>query len=192
MNDCIENLDKITEIVYDDSNEVIYGGAIMTVKEMLSAAYRATGTNQAVAAATIGWTAQQISQRMVRNSLRADDFLAILDNLGIELTMTVKNGGKEIKTLRAGAGRRVHKMVDNVMYDTAQSDALSNNFYADGENEYTDGKATELYKDKNNRYFFAEYVSWEGGKDSITPVTAEIAAKFIEKYGTELNKKPDH
>ena len=81
-------------------------------------------------------------------------------------------------------------MVDRVTYDTAASNAISNNFYADGVNEYTDGKAMELYIDKEGRYFFAEYSNWEGGKDRISPVSAAEAAAFIEKYGTELDKKP--
>ena len=81
-------------------------------------------------------------------------------------------------------------MVDRIIYDTASSDAIANNFYADGENEYTDGKALELYMDKEGRYFFAEYSSWEGVKDRITPVNAEAAASFIEKYGTEIDKAP--
>ena len=44
--------------------------------------------------------------------------------------------------------------------------------------------------DKEGRYFFAEYSNWEGGKDRISPVSAAEAAAFIEKYGTELDKKP--
>ena len=77
-------------------------------------------------------------------------------------------------------------MVDRVIYDTAASEAIANDFWADGENEYNDGKALELYIDKENRYFFAEYSSWEGVKDRICPVSAEDAATFIEKYGTTL------
>ena len=50
-----------------------------------------------------------------------------------------------LKTHIAGAGRRVRAMVDKVKYDTEAASALANNFYADGVNEYTDGKAMELY-----------------------------------------------
>ena len=41
-------------------------------------------------------------------------------------------------------------MVDRVVYDTAESDALANNFYEDGENKFTDGEALELYIDKED------------------------------------------
>ena len=151
---------------------------------------RDTGKTKAEAAAKIGWVPQQLSARLTRNSLRADELLDLLEGIGIELTMTVKETGKVVRSHIQGAGRRVKAMVDRVIYDTASSDALANNFYADGVNEYTDGKALELYIDREGRYFFAEYSSWDGVKDRITPVTPETAAAFIEKYGTELDKAP--
>ncbi len=162
----------------------------MTSREILAAVLRATGKTQVEAAAKIGWVPQQLSARLTRNSLRADELLAMLDGLGIELTLTVRETGKVVRSRVQGAGRRVKGMVDHVTYDTAASDALANNFYADGVHWATDGKALELYVDKEGRYFFAEYYSWEGVKDRITPVTAETAAAFIEKYGTDLSKTP--
>lgn len=188
MVDFSETLDNLSVLVYDEENTEMDGGEKMTSKEVLAAALRDTGKTQAEAAAKIGWVPQQLSARLTRNSLRADELLDLLDGLGVELTLTVRETGKVIRSHIQGAGRRVKGMVDRVTYDTAASDALSNNFYADGVNEYTDGKALELYVDKEGRYFFAEYSSWEGVKDRITPVTAETAAAFIEKYGTELDK----
>lgn len=190
MVDFSETLDNLSVLVYDEENTEMDGGEKMTSKEVLAAALRDTGKTQAEAAAKIGWVPQQLSARLTRNSLRADELLDLLDGLGVELTLTVRETGKVIRSHIQGAGRRVKGMVDRVTYDTAASDALSNNFYADGVNEYTDGKALELYVDKEGRYFFAEYSSWEGVKDRITPVTAETAAAFIEKYGTELDKAP--
>ena len=46
--------------------------------------------------------------------------------------------------------RFIKAMVDRVVYDTAESDALANNFYEDGENKFTDGEALELYIDKED------------------------------------------
>lgn len=183
-------LDNLSVLVYDEEKSEMDGGEKMTSKELLAAALRDTGKTQAEAAAKIGWVPQQLSARLTRNSLRADELLELLEGLGIELTMTVKETGKVIRPHIQGAGRRVKAMVDRVTYDTASSDALANNFYADGVNEYTDGKALELYVSREGRYFFAEYSSWEGVKDRITPVTPETAAAFIEKYGTELDKTP--
>lgn len=163
----------------------------MTAKEILDAAVKATHTTQAELAKKIGWTPQQLSSRIVRNSLRADDFLSLLDASGVDVAFTVRETSEAVKPRIAGAGRRVRAMVDKVIYDTAMSDALANSFYADGVNEYNDGKALELYIDREGRYFFAEYSSWEGVKDRITPVSASDAAAFIERYGVELHKKPN-
>ena len=192
MVDFEESIDKISNLVYDDSNdtETSNGGEGMNAKDMLLAALRETKTTQAEAATKVGWMPQQLSQRIVRNSIRADDFLSLLEAIGIEVTLTVRDTGNPVRVYVKGAGRRVKAMVDRVTYDTAASNAISNNFYADGVNEYTDGKAMELYIDKEGRYFFAEYSNWEGGKDRISPVSAAEAAAFIEKYGPELDKKP--
>ena len=192
MNDFSETLDNFTEMVYDGNsqNDTSYGGDLMKANDVLAAALRATRKTQAEAAARVGWMPQQLNARLVRNSMRADEFLNLLEGLGIEITLTVKETGEVVRTHIPGAGRRVKGMVDRIIYDTAASDALANNFYADGVNEYTDGKALELYIDKEGRYFFAEYTNWEGGKDRISPVSARDAAAFIEKYGTEIVKKP--
>ena len=192
MNDFSETLDNFTEMVYDGNsqNDTSYGGDLMKANDVLAAALRATRKTQAEAAARVGWMPQQLSARLVRNSMRADEFLNLLEGLGIEITLTVKETGEVVRTHIPGAGRRVKGMVDRIIYDTAASDALANNFYADGVNEYTDGKALELYIDKEGRYFFAEYTNWEGGKDRISPVSTKDAAAFIEKYGTEIVKKP--
>ena len=190
MVDFGKSLDNVNGLVYDDVNSTMDGGATMTQKEVLAAVLKATGKTQAEAATNVGWVPQQLSARLVRNSLRADELLALLEGLGVELSFTIKETGEKVRTHINGMGRRVKGMVDKVIYDTATSDALANNFYADGINEYTDGKALELYIDREGRYFFAEYSNWEGTKDRISPVSGKDAAAFIEKYGTEIDKRP--
>jgi hypothetical protein len=185
-----ENIDFVSVSVYDTENEASNGGVAMTSKEALAAALKETGKTQAEAAVKMGWVPQQLSARLVRNSLRADEFLELMDAIGIDVVLTVRDTGAVLKSHIAGAGRRVRGMVNRVIYDTEAADALANNFYADGVNEYVDGKAMELYLDREGRYFFAEYTNWEGAKDRITPVTANDAAAFIERYGTDLHRKP--
>lgn len=162
----------------------------MTSKEVLVAAYKATNTSQGENAKKMGWTEQKLSSKLVRNSLRADEFLMLLDTIGIDVEFKVRGTGQPVKVRIPGAGRRVRRMVDKVIYDTAAADAVSNNFYADGVNEYTDGRAMELYVTQDGKYFFAEYSEWEGTKDRITPITANAAATFLEKYGPQIHKKP--
>lgn len=162
----------------------------MNPKELLLSACKGVGVSLAQSAAMVGWAPQQLSGRIRRNSLKASELLNMLDKLGVEIVLVYKETGQVVKSYIKGYGRPVRCMVDRVIYDTSKSNALSNNFYADGEHEYTDGKALELYVDAKGRYFFAEYSEWEGTKDRITPVTAEAAAEFIRKYGTKIDKTP--
>ncbi len=186
-----ENVDFISGSVYHTENEMLTGGIAMTSREALDAALRITGNKQAEAAAKIGWTPQQLNARLTRNTLRADEFLEIMNAIGVDVTFTVRETGEKINAHIRGVGRRVRAMVDRVVYDTEASDALANSFYADGLNEYRDGIAFELYIDREGRYFFAEYTCLDGVKDRITPITASDAAKFIERYGTDLHRKPN-
>lgn len=185
-----ENIDFVSVSVYDTENEASNGGVAMTSKEALAVALKGTGKTQAEAAVKMGWVPQQLSARLGRGSLRADEFLELMDAIGVDVVLTVRDTGEVLKAHISGAGRRVRGMVNRVIYDTASADALANNFYADGVNEYQDGRAMELYIDREGRYFFAEYTNWEGAKDRITPVTANDAAAFIERYGTEIHKTP--
>lgn len=162
----------------------------MTAKEAITAALKSVGMTQADAAHAIGLTPRQLNQRLVRETLRADTFLELLDEIGVDIEFTARSSGKQITARVKGYGRRVKQMVNFVNYDTANADAVSNNFYADGENEYMDGQALELYIGDDGKYFFAQYSSYEGIKDRILPVTEEEAANFIEKYGTNLYRKP--
>lgn len=164
----------------------------MSAKDILKASCKATGTSQNDGAKRINFTKQQFSSKLVRGTLRADEFLDFLDAIGIDVEFKVRETGKPVKVNVTGMGDRVQRMVDKIIYDTARSDALANNFYADGVNKFTDGKAMELYVDKEGRYFFAEYSDWEGVKDRIIPVTASVAAAFIEKYGTQIDKTPEN
>lgn len=162
----------------------------MTAKEVINTASRATGISQAKAAESLGWSPQQLSAKISRKTLRADDFLNLLDSMGVDVTYTVRETGKSIKAHIPGAGRRVRAMVNKVIYDTAYSDALSNDFYIDGDNMLLDGKGSELYIDSEGRYFLAEYTSFEGVKDRIIPLTANDAAAYIRRNGTDLHRQP--
>lgn len=161
----------------------------MNTREVLNAVLPAIGKTQADMAVSIGKTPQQLSQRMVHNTLRADDLLCAMEKLGVEVMFKVKETGEIVKIRRTGHGRRLKGMADRVKYDTASADALSNSFYADGVNEYdTNGEGQELYVDADGRYFMAEYNSVDPTKDRIRSVPASMAAAFIEKFGTEIEK----
>jgi len=159
---------------------------MMKSKELLTMVFRSLGITQADGAKAISWSPQQLNGKLARESLRADDLLELLDAVGVDVILSKRDSGEVIEFPKVSYGRRVRCMVNKVKYDTANAKVLANNFYADGVNEYNDGKALELYVDDEGKYFFAEYSSWEGVKDRISPVSSAEAAAFIEKYGTEL------
>ncbi len=183
------NVDFFPNLEYDEENSS-GGGDNMTASNLLRAALEARGLNQIEASKSVGWTKETLYGRLHRGTLRADDFFAIMEAIGVDVVLRVRETGELIGERIPGIGPRVKQMVDRVKYDTANSDCIATGFYADGVNMYNDeGKATELYLDGQGRYFFAEYTNWDGGKNRISPTTKEIAASFIKKYGTEIHSK---
>ena len=162
----------------------------MEIRHIVEAAFELAGVTAKDVAQAKGWYTGQVTSRLARNSMKASEFFDIMDMIGIDVKLVKRDNGEIVKPRIKGHGPRIQMMVDKVEYDTAKCDALANSFYADGENEFNDEfKATELYIDQEGRYFFAEYTNWEGGKNRISPTTAAVAAAFIEKYGTQIEKK---
>lgn len=179
-----EEIEEITEEEDKEGGvEIIKGKATKLIKD----AIKQSGISQAAVAKKMGWVPQQLSARLVRNSTNADEFIAILGAIGFDVSIAEKGTGDFLAV--PGHGRRVKQMVDHVVYDTAKACAMSNTFFADGKNEYApDGKASELYLDKQGRYFVAEYSNWAGVKDRIVPVTIETAMEFMKRNGMGTNK----
>lgn len=187
----LKNIDFIATSLYDERESASNGGVAMTAQEALTAALVATGHTQAEGAKAIGWQAQRLNQRLIRGSLKVEELFQILDAIGVDFHMTVRETGKPVRIHTPGYGRRIRAMSDRVMYDTSTSDALSNSFYEDGEHEFNaDGRASELYIDREGRYFLAKYSNVEGEKDKVQAISGDLAAAFIEKYGTQLDKRP--
>ena len=158
----------------------------MTANDALKLAVKSVGKTLTQGAAAIGWTKQQLSNKMNRSSLRVDDFLDILNGIGVEFVMINKSTGTVIEDSGVSS-RAIRKQVGRVTYNTAFSIEAANNFYQDGKNKFTDGSARVLYIDREGRYFFVEHS--EGPSDTkVIPATAKEAADFIEKFGTTLEK----
>lgn len=156
----------------------------MRAKEVFAAALKATNLTQSKVAKLVGMPEQSIGQMVnIRESVRADLFFDLLDAMGIDTLFYVRKTG-EVLMKEKQHGRRVVGMSDGVIYDTKESQILASSFYADGENEFgPDGKAQELYVDRQNRYFVAEYSCNEGEKDRVRSVPSNMAAAFINQYG---------
>ena len=122
-------------------------------KEVFAAAMKATGMSQVEVARACGLPEQSIGQMInVRESVRADLFMQILESMGVETLFYVKETG-EILMKDVQHGRRLVGMSDGVVYDTKEAEILATSFYANGEEEYgPDGVAQELYLAKNGKY----------------------------------------
>lgn len=154
-----------------------------SMSEILKDALDAKGYSQREFAEKMGWTSQNFSQRLKKNSFTAEEWRDMAYKLGYEVRLVELESGIELESRRKGHGRRVRKAVNGVLYDTHKADMLCGDFYRDGINEYTDGMAFELYVDCFGRFFVARYTNWENGSDSITTIGKEDAYKLYRKYG---------
>ena len=153
------------------------------MSEILKDAMEAKGYSQRAFAKKMGWTPQNFSQRLKKNSFSAEEWRKMAYMLGYEVRLVELESGIEFESRRKGHGRRVRQVIKGVLYDTYKADMLCGNFYYDGEHEYTDGMAFELYVDSFGRFFVARYTEWADGSDSITTIGKEDAGKLYQKYG---------
>lgn len=151
--------------------------------EPLKALVEHAGSTMQKAGKIIGKPPQKFKERIEKGIFRASEFIKICNALGYDLKYTIISSGNVIALKPRGHGRRVCAMVGGIKYNTTQSRAISNSFYADGVNEYSEGRASELYQDNAGRYFLVDYFDIEGVKDRIIPITAESAQAFIDNHG---------
>lgn len=173
--ECTEkNIDKNKQLCYA-SYEMNIGGVDMTSAEICKDLIERSSLQQKDVADKMGWTQQSISNKFRRNTLTAEEFRKIVEILGFDIKIVVNDTSEEIKTRRKGVGKRLQLMVNGVKYDTYKADAICHS----DENEEI---FYELYRDIDGRYFVAQYVKWDGGVSSISPIGKEDAEKLIKKF----------
>lgn len=171
---------------------------MIKANDILNIALKEMGVTKKDVSEKIGWVNNQLWGRMARNTLKVDELIMILDTIGMDLALVRRDTGEIMQLDKSsirtqfikGYGPPIMRHVNKVAYDTERASALSNNFFSDGVHEYNNGKAEELYVDSKGRYFLAEYYEKPEDRDRIIPISAELAAVFIEKNGTDINKKP--
>lgn len=166
-----ENLDKSTQMCYT-VDSIIYGGDSMTVADIVKEIIKKSDLQQAQVARLMGWTPQNLSNRLGRNTLYAEDFVKLLDVMGYNMIVVEKETEEEVKTRKRGKAPRIQMMVNGVKYDTYKADALGVLSFA--ENLYQ-----ELYKTDEGEYFLVQVAEFDGGVNSITPVTQEVAYELL-------------
>lgn len=160
----------------------------MRAKEVFDAAIKAKKMSIADVARLLNVNACELGQKInIRESVKANDFFEILDAIGVGVMFFMKDTG----AVFLKDGRRTRRVVgvsDGVRYDTAEATLIATSFYADDEHEYgQDGKAQELYVDRENRYFIAEYSCNEGERNRVRSVPYNMATAFIKQYGIDID-----
>lgn len=173
--------------MYNDAEE---GGVAMTVREVVRTLWIKRKVSLAKIGEKVGWSRQSISQKLANESFRVDDLILFADACGCEIAFRVKDTGEFFRVVRRGHGRKVNAVYDWVRYRTDRANALANNFYLDGVNEFNpDGTAVEYYEDTEGRFFRVMYYRDDPDKYTLSTVSKDEADAFIAKYGTVLERK---
>ena len=140
-----------------------------------------------------GWSAQSFYQIIKNDSMKVSVFRKVMEDiLGYEMFFRDAETGEELYMgkdkegrpgRRNGHGKRVRAQSKGVVFDTLNADAVADSFYLDGEHEYSDGFAQEVYVDREGRYFIVTYSDHIGDKDKLEWIDKVIADAFIQNYG---------
>ena len=140
-----------------------------------------------------GWSAQSLYQMLKNDTMKLSVFRKVMEDiLGYEMVFRDKDTGEELILGKenesrpgrvGGHGRRVKAVSKNILFDTLNADSVADSFYLDGEHEYSDGFAQEVYVDRKGRYFIVTYSDHVGDKDKLECIDKPIADAFISAYG---------
>lgn len=151
-------------------------GGDMKVSEIIKTAIQSSDTQQKEVAQKMGWSPQSFANRLKKNTIDADEWVAIAHILGYELKM-VSQDGASLKAKRKGFGPRVQQMVDGYAYDTEKADAICRT-------PKVAGGSFELYRDLTTRQFYIViYCDWGTQTGIVTPVTDAEAREFYDGCG---------
>lgn len=171
-----ENIDRNKRLLYNNCI-ITEGGNIMTASDMIKDLILRSGMLKKDVAEAMGWKyAQHLTNRLGRNTVSADEFLKIVDICGYAIKIEKKddNQAVEVRPFVRGVGEHLKMMVDKVKYDTHNADAICHT-------DETKPTFIEVYKKLDGSYFVAQYVNWEGGKSSISPIGEEDALRLIDE-----------
>ena len=124
----------------------------------------------------MGWSPQNLSGRLKNDTLTFDELTKALSMAGYTVKM-VSAAGAELPDLGNSSSPRVVQMVEGVTYDTSKAESLCTS-----KAEHSDEFYMELFKDPSGAYFMAYFQLWEGGYNSISPMTKSASAKFWGRY----------
>lgn len=148
----------------------------MTASEMVRSALAGAGKTQKELAEYMGWSPQNLSNRLKNGTLTFDELNKALGFVGYSVKM-VSSTGSEPPDLGNSGSPRVVQMVGGVTYDTSKAESLCTSKETPDDKLYM-----ELFKDPSGAYFLAYYQLWEGGYNCISPISKSAAKKFWARY----------
>ena len=192
-NEFVEGLDNFPSEAYNEGvnvdNEVNYM-ASTNPNEILEQVMRARGESKTGLAQKMGWYIQQLSQRMVRGSVRADEFLKMLAVMNVKLRLIMKEDERPINPIPPD--RKLRLMDEGSFYFTSSSEMIAHNYCAYGKKAYEEGGyLTVLCRDRDGRYFFADY-NKDPEKDRVRSADFETALDFVLKYGRAIDGSTEY
>lgn len=148
----------------------------MTGSEMIRKALVSAGKTHKELAAHMGWSPQNLSGRLKKNSLSFDEMTKAMSFAGYAVKL-VDSDGKEVPDLDNSSSPKVVQEVGGKTYDTCKAVSLCTSREHPDDDLYM-----ELFRDASGEFFVAYYQLWEGGHNHISPVSTEAARKFWERY----------
>lgn len=148
----------------------------MKSSDMIRDALKASGKSQKDLAKYMGWSPQNLSGRMKKNTLTFDETMKALKfaGYGVQILDTDGNGVPKFGNTESPS---LVQMVDGVTYDTGKAESVCSSREGTGDDFYM-----ELFKDLSGNYFIAHFQLWDGGYNHISPISEKVASKFCRRY----------
>ena len=147
----------------------------MTSTELIRSALIQSGKTQQEIADRVGWSKQNLSLHMKRNTVPFDMLTKILDICGFELSVKNSDGGNLLH-YGNGAGERLRCVIGGKVYDTAKSSAV-----ASTDDYCGTGNLAELHIDPSGAYFLACYDN-QAKDGCIVPVDTDGAKELAHRW----------
>jgi len=148
----------------------------MKASEMVRQTLASSGKTQTELAEYMGWSKQNLSSRLKNDTLTFDELAKALLFSGYMVQITNADG-EDIPHLGNSESPRVAQMNDGRVYDTGKAESICNN-----KGDFLEDWYMELFRDPDGTYFMVYYQLWEGGRNTLGPISNSAASKFMEKY----------
>jgi len=84
---------------------------------------------------------------------------------------------------------KMTRIVDRKKYSVATATLIASDEYWDGSNWERHGRNAFLYRTPNGAYFTVNMTQWQGGGDTLTPVSQDEAIDLYENSLSEYEVK---